>query len=82
VQKNTKYPTVPREIGIQGTVWLSFIINKKGEVSSIEVLKSPHSELSEAAVEGLSKLPRMNPGLQRLNPVDVKLEIPVRFTLR
>ncbi|MFK7755759.1 MAG: energy transducer TonB [Flavobacteriales bacterium] len=82
VQRNTIYPEIPREMGVQGTVWLTFVINKKGEVSEVEVVRSPHSELTEAAIKGLSKLPRMNPGLQRLNPVDVKLQIPVKFILQ
>jgi len=82
VQSNTKYPGSCREIGISGTVWLSFLVNKKGDVSDVKVLKSPHTHLTEAAIAGLMKLPKMNPGTQRLRPVDVRLEIPVKFILR
>lgn len=81
VQSNTKYPSVCRELGIEGTVWLTFVIDKNGDVVEIEEVKSPHSALTRAAISGLSKLPKLNPGTQRLNPVAVKLEIPVRFML-
>jgi protein TonB len=81
VQSNTKYPSVCRELGVEGTVWLTFVIDKNGDVVEIEEVKSPHSALTKAAISGLSKLPKLNPGTQRLNPVAVKLEIPVRFML-
>ena len=57
------------------------VIDKNGDVVEIEEVKSPHSALTKAAISGLSKLPKLNPGTQRLNPVAVKLEIPVRFML-
>lgn len=82
VQSSTKYPSTCRELGIEGTVWLTFVIDKNGDVVDIEELKSPHAALTNAAMDGLSLLPKLNPGTQRLNPVDVRLEIPVRFLLR
>jgi protein TonB len=81
VQSNTRYPAVCRELGVEGTVWLTFVIDKNGDVVEIEEVNSPHSALTKAAISGLSKLPKLNPGTQRLNPVAVKLEIPVRFML-
>ncbi|MFT4721971.1 MAG: protein TonB [Flavobacteriales bacterium] len=81
VQSNTRYPPVCRELGVEGTVWLTFVIDKNGDVVEIEEVNSPHSALTKAAISGLSKLPKLNPGTQRLNPVAVKLEIPVRFML-
>ena len=81
VQSNTRYPSVCRELGVEGTVWLTFVIDKNGDVVEIEEVNSPHSALTKAAISGLSKLPKLNPGTQRLNPVAVKLEIPVRFML-
>jgi len=82
VQSHTRYPERCREQGISGTVWVSFVIDKTGNVSSVEVIKSPHTELSDAALKSVGQLPKMNPGTQRLNPVDVRLEIPVKFLLR
>lgn len=82
VQRNTDYPSSCREMDIQGTVWLTFVIDKNGDVTGVEAIKSPHQMLTDAAMEGLSKLPKMNPGTQRLQPVDVRLEIPVRFMLK
>ncbi len=82
VQLNTRYPEDCREMGIQGTVWLTFVIDKNGDVVEIEEIRSPHVSLTNAAMESVGQLPKMNPGTQRLRPVDVRLEIPVKFTLR
>ena len=57
VQQNVKFPQIALENGIQGRVVLSFVIEKDGRLTNIQVLQTPDRSLSEEAVRVLSKSP-------------------------
>lgn len=79
-----KYPQMAKEAGIQGTVFVSFVIGKDGDVSEVEVLRgvSGGKALDKEAVRMIKSLPSFNPGQQRGKPVKVRYNLPVRFTLK
>jgi len=77
-----KYPAVAAENGIQGRVWLSFIIEKDGSVSEITVEKSPSPYLSTEAIRVISMMPKWKPGTLRGEPVRVKYTLPLTFRLQ
>ncbi len=81
VQENVRYPQIAQENGISGRVVVSFIIEKNGELSSIEVLQSPDSSLGGEAVRVLKMSPRWTPGKQRNQMVRVKFTLPVVFSI-
>jgi len=82
VQSNTVYPAIPREMGLTADVYISFVIDKKGNVTEVETLnENIHKDFIKAAIKGVESLPQMNPGTQRMRPVRVKLTIPVIFNL-
>ncbi len=76
------YPALPLENGIGGTVILSFIIDEKGKLTQIEILRNAHPELDKEAMRVLSSSPDWTPGKQRGNPVKVKFTIPIKFNLQ
>ena len=70
------------ENGIQGRVVLSFVIEKDGRLTNIQVLQTPDRSLSEEAIRVLSKSPKWSPGKQRNQVVRVKYTLPVDFRVQ
>lgn len=82
VQQNVRFPQIALENGIQGRVVLSFVIEKDGRLTNIQVLQTPDRSLSEEAVRVLSKSPKWTPGKQRNQVVRVKYTLPVDFRVQ
>jgi|SRR6056297_133618 protein TonB len=84
VQKNLEYPTVAQENGIQGTVFVKFVIDTDGGISNVTVLRSPDPSLSEEAKRVIGNTPKgyWEPGTQRGKPVRVQYTIPIVFKLQ
>ncbi len=82
VMQNVKFPQIALENNLQGRVVLSFVIDKDGRLTNIEVLQSPDRSLSEEAIRVLSKSPKWSPGKQRNQTVRVKYTLPVEFRVQ
>lgn len=82
VQSNVGFPQIALENGIQGTVVLSFVIEKDGSLTNIQVLRTPDRSLSEEASRVLAKSPKWSPGKQRNQVVRVKYTLPVDFRVQ
>ena len=80
--KSIKYPVIALENGIQGRVVLSFVIEKDGRLTNIQVLQTPDRSLSEEAIRVLNKSPKWSPGKQRNQVVRVKYTLPVDFRVQ
>ena len=81
VNKHTNYPQAAIDNRIRGTVYLTFIVEKDGSVSSVTVVKSVNPLLDDSAVKAISESPKWTPGLQRGQPVRVRYSIPMNFML-
>jgi len=81
IAENIVYPTDAKENGIDGTVYISFVIGKDGKVSTVTVVKSIHSSLDKEAQRVISLLPDWTPGKQQGIPVPVSFIIPIKFKL-
>lgn len=79
--KNTIYPKIAKEAGITGTVYISFVVEKDGRVSSIAVLREVGGGCTEEAIRVVSEMPRWEPGKQRGKPVRVSMNLPISFKL-
>jgi protein TonB len=75
-----RYPEIAQEMGIQGRVFVQFMIGKDGSISGIRT-RGPDKNLEKEARRIISKLPTMIPGRQRGRPVRVPFSIPVTFKL-
>jgi len=80
--ENLKYPQIAKEAQIQGRVYVSFVIEKDGAITNIEVLRGVHPALDEEAVRVISRMPAWNPGRQNQREVRVKFTLPISFVLK
>ena len=76
------YPGEAREISIQGTVYLSFIVEPDGSITSITILRGIGGGCEEEALRVVKNMPNWVPGKQNGHPVRVQLTLPVKFTLK
>lgn len=80
IRKNFRYPEIAQEMGIQGRVYVQFVIAKDGSITSIR-MRGPDKNLEKEAARIIGKLPKMTPGKQRGRPVRVPFSIPITFRL-
>lgn len=80
--ENIRYPQMARESGIQGTVFVTFIVERDGTVTDVRVLRGIGGGCDEEAVRVIKSMPKWNPGKQRGRPVRVQFNMPIRFTLQ
>ncbi len=82
VQKRVRYPELAAENGIQGRVFITFVVETNGNVSNVSVSRSVDALLDEAAKEAVAASPKWEPGMQRGRPVRVRYSIPIIFQLQ
>lgn len=82
VQGKVKYPQLAQENNISGRVLLTFVVEKDGTLTNIEVLQTPDSSLSEEAIRVLKTSPKWEPGKQRNQSVRVKYTLPIDFRIQ
>jgi protein TonB len=79
VQKRINYPLLAIERKLQGIVFLTFIVEADGAVSSVTVLKGVDPIIDVEAVKAIESSPKWSPGLQRGQPVRVRYSIKLNF---
>lgn len=82
MQKNLKYPPLARENGIEGTVYLSFVVGKDGNIREVSVRRGIGFGCDEEAVRVVKMMPAFKPAKQNGRPVDVYFNMPIRFVLK
>ena len=82
VQGRLRYPQIAQENGISGRVTLSFVVERDGSVTNIQVLQSPDRSLAEEATRVVGNSPKWEPGMQSNKPVRVKYTLPVVFQIQ
>jgi protein TonB len=80
VRNEFKYPPTAIELGIQGKVYVQFVINGKGYITNIRT-RGPDINLENEASRIVASLPQMTPGMQRGMAVRVPYSIPISFRL-
>lgn len=83
IQNNLRYPAFEKENGIQGVVYVSLIVRKNGTISDVQVVKGVNNApaFGGEAVRLISEMPNWIPGKMNGKPVDVRMNLPVRFKL-
>jgi len=81
IKKETKYPDSARVKAIEGTVYISFIVTKSGDIDNVKVLRGIGGGCDEEAVRVIKFMPRWKPGNIAGLPVAVKMNIPIKFSL-
>lgn len=79
---NIKYPQLAREQGIQGTVFVTYVVEKDGTITNAKVLRGIGSGCDEEALRVIENMPRWVPGKQRGEAVRVQFNMPIKFALQ
>jgi protein TonB len=85
LRDNLKYPKEAEEQGLEGTVFVDFVVLANGSVNEVEVMNEPDYAIDQSfideAVRVIINMPNWTPGQQRGKAVDVKFSLPVTFQI-
>ena len=81
ISANIHYPEGAKKQGIQGTVFVSFLIDEKGKVTNGKVLRGIGSGCDEEALRVIMSMPDWDPGKNGEKPVKVYITLPIKFAL-
>jgi TonB family protein len=79
--KNIKYPKAAKEKGVQGTVYVSFVVEKDGSIREAKVIRGIGYSCDEEALRVIKGMPAWTPGTQNGKAVRVQFNMPVKFKL-
>jgi protein TonB len=82
VGRNFKFPEMARQMGIQGRVYVNFVIEKNGSISNVEVVRGVDQLLDDEAVRVVKSLPKVQPAKQRGKPVRMSFTLPINAKLQ
>lgn len=81
VRVNLQYPKAALEKGLEGKVYVNFMVTKNGAVSDVKVAKSVDPLLDKEAARIVTSMPKWNPGKQNGETVEVLYTLPIDFRL-
>lgn len=81
VGKKLKYPAQARRMGIEGKVFVEFVVDKDGTITDVKAIKGIGAGCDEEAIRVIQASPKWNPGKQRGRPVKVRMILPITFKL-
>ncbi|RLC51367.1 MAG: hypothetical protein DRI23_05170 [Candidatus Cloacimonadota bacterium] len=81
IQEKISYPDSARLLGIQGTVYVSFVVKKSGTVDNAYILRGIGGGCDEEALKVVKSMPDWIPGEQKGKPVNVQMALPIKFKL-
>jgi protein TonB len=81
LKDNIKYPSVARDAGIQGTVYIQFIVNEEGKIVDPFINRGIGGGCDEEALRVVKLMPHWSPGVQRTQKVKVQMVLPVSYKL-
>jgi len=82
IAKAIEYPVIAQENGIQGKVYVTFVVDKDGSISEAKVIRGVDPSLDKEALRVVNALPKWKPGKQRGKPVRVSYTVPISFVLQ
>ncbi|MGF7140866.1 energy transducer TonB [Roseimarinus sediminis] len=82
IASNVDYPVIAAENGIQGKVYVQFVVDKDGSVTNARIARGVDPSLDQEALRVVNNLPRWKPGKQRGKPVRVSYTVPINFQLQ
>jgi periplasmic protein TonB len=83
LKKNTHYPAICREEGIEGVVYIEFIVDTKGDYRDVKVIRGAHPAMNKEALRVMSIMPKWTPAKDENGSlVDFIMRKPIRFSLK
>lgn len=81
IRQNIDYPKIAMSKGIQGVVYLQFVVEKNGKIAEVKIMRDIGSECGKEAKRVVESMPNWSPGKQGDNPTRVQFNLPVKFKL-
>lgn len=81
IQENINYPKMARETGMEGTVYIAFIVMEDGTLDSLEIVRSAGELLDQEVIRLYKTMPAWQPALKNNQPIACRDTMPVRFRL-
>ena len=82
IANQIKYPVIAQENGIQGKVYVTFVVGKDGSVSNASIARGVDPSIDKEALRVINTLPKWKPGKQRGKAVNVSYTVPINFQLQ
>ncbi len=82
IADNVKYPVIAAENGIQGKVYVTFVVGTDGKITNARIARGVDASLDQEAIRVVNQLPKWKPGMQRGKPVRVSYTVPINFQLQ
>jgi protein TonB len=82
LSKNIKYPEIAKQTGIEGIVFISFVVESNGEITNINKLRGIGGGCDEESIRVIKNMPTWEPGIQQGRPVRVQVNLPISFELK
>ena len=82
IAQNIDYPPVAQEKGIQGKVYITFVVSADGSVKNAKIARGVDPVLDQEALRVVNTMPRWQPGKQRGKNVNVSYTVPISFVLQ
>ncbi len=80
--ENIKYPEIAKRAGVEGKIFISFVVSRSGKIADIQVVKGIGAGCDEEAIRVVKMMPDWKPGKQNGAPVNVRVSIPIVFKLQ
>jgi periplasmic protein TonB len=81
IYKAYKYPSSARRMGVEGTVFVSFVVDKEGKISQVQTIKGISADCDKEAIRVIQLMPPWKPGKQNGRPVSVRFVLPIKLKL-
>ncbi len=82
IAQSVKYPVIAQENGIQGRVYVQFVVGTDGAVQDVKVARGVDPNLDKEAIRVVKSMPKWKPGKQRGKAVKVSYTVPINFVLQ
>ena len=81
IKKNLRYPASARRMGVDGTVYVQFVVSKDGSISEVKTIRGISADCDREAERVVKAMPAWKPGRQNGKPVFVRFVLPIKFKL-
>jgi protein TonB len=81
LQKSVKYPAIARRMNVEGSVFVSFVVDRTGAISDIAIVKGISAECDKESVRVVGTMPPWKPGKQNGKAVKSRFVLPIKFKL-
>lgn len=83
IQKNIVYPKNEKEFGVDGTIYLTFVVKKDGSIGDIKCLRGVKTgpNLEKEAIRVIQSMPKWKPGMLKGKAVNVQYQLPIKFKI-